>query len=138
MRFWIIAGIFAWTGSETVTAHTNYGGTVRDLGTVVDASVSPYFKTINTVQTVTSDFGWAAGTDSAFGDAHHIRAYRFTLTDWSLASIRFEIAARGDGAQTFFPGFSLYSDSRAFDKLGWIATNVSGHEVLEFEIISFE
>ena len=32
------------------------------------------------------------------------------------------------------PGFSLYSDSKGFDKLGWIATNSSGGEVLEFTI----
>ena len=32
------------------------------------------------------------------------------------------------------PGFSKYSDSKGFDKLGWIATNSSGGEVLEFKI----
>lgn len=97
--------------TPAASAHTSYGGTVRDLGTVTNASITPYFKTISTVQTATSDYGWAAGTEAAFGDAHHITAYRFTLTDdWSLATIRIDHdAARGDGLQSFMPGFSLYS-----------------------------
>ncbi|GKY96225.1 hypothetical protein MPSEU_000582400 [Mayamaea pseudoterrestris] len=32
------------------------------------------------------------------------------------------------------PGFTLYSDSRGFLKLGWIATNSSGGETIDFEI----
>ncbi len=102
-------GLVAWMTAGFAEAHTSYGGTARDLGTVTNAAVTPYFKTINTVQTVTSDFGWAAGTGVSYGDAHHIRAYRFKLTDWSLANIRIEVAVRGDGAQVFLPGFSLYS-----------------------------
>lgn len=92
----------------SANAHTSYG-TARDFGTVSNASVTPFFKTINTVQTVTSDFGWAAGTEAAFGDAHDIKAYRFALTDWSMATIRIDVAPRGSGTQTFLPGFSIYS-----------------------------
>jgi hypothetical protein len=100
-------------------AHTSYGGTARDLGPVVGGvsgaitgtSVdSPYFKTINTGQTVSSNFGWGAGTDAdLLGDAHHIKAYRFTLGEAAWVSLEVSRAARGTGVQEFLPGFSLYS-----------------------------
>lgn len=89
-------------------AHTSYGGSARDLGTVSGTSITPYFKTI-TNQTVTSDFGWAAGTSPLFGDAHDIKAYRFTLAEAGLATITVSAANRGSGLGTFYPAFSLYS-----------------------------
>jgi len=100
--------IIVLSNSSRVLAHTTYGGSVRDLGTVTGASVTPYFKTI-TNQTVTSDFGWAAGTSPLFGDAHDIKAYRFTLAEAGLATISVSSANRGSGLGTFYPAFSLYS-----------------------------
>lgn len=99
------------------SAHTTYGGVARDLGpsagstpgVISGTSVTPYFKTINN-QTVTSNFGWAAGTNAdVLGNAHDIKAYRFTLAEAGLATINVSRAARGTGAQTFLPAFSLYS-----------------------------
>jgi len=104
---------------STTEAHTSYGGTARDLGPVTGSvsgaisgfnPLSPYFKTINTAQTVTSNFGWAHGTDADFGDAHHIKAYRFTLAQagWATISVAAN-ATRGTGMLPFRPAFSLYT-----------------------------
>lgn len=99
------------------TAHTSYGGTARDLGpsvgstpgVITGTAITPYFKAL-TNQTVTSDFGWAAGTDTdQLGNAHDIKAYRFTLGEASLVTINVAAAARGTGTQTFRPAFSLYT-----------------------------
>jgi hypothetical protein len=108
------------------SAHTTYGGTARNLGTNVESApgsgvfvpgaitgasvVTPYFKTI-TNQTVTSDFGWVAGTSPAYGDAHHIRAFRFTLAEAGLTTINVAAdAARGTAlGLPIMPAFSLYS-----------------------------
>ena len=112
----------------TASAHTTYGGTARNLGTNVEtapgsgtfvpgaisgaSAASPYFKTIIN-QTVTSNFGWAAGTNPAYGDAHHIKAFRFTLAEAGLATIN----VSGDTSRNapasagipILPAFSLYS-----------------------------
>ena len=103
--------------THTASAHTTYGGVARDLGPsvgsdpgiITGASVAtPYFKTINT-QSVTSNFGWAHGTEAAFGDAHDIRAFRFTLAEAGWATIQATTAARGSGLAGLLPAFSLYS-----------------------------
>lgn len=100
------------------SAHTTYGGVARDLGPSVDgvpgiisgfSAAAPYFKTI-TNQTVRSDFGWAAGTGAAFGDAHDIKAFRFTLAEAGWATLRVSADPnRGSGLERFLPAFSLYS-----------------------------
>lgn len=112
--------------ASTASAHTTYGGTARNLGTDVEtapgsgvfvpgaisgaSAAAPYFKTINN-QTVTSNFGWVAGTDPAYGDAHHIRAFRFTLAEAGLATINVTAdSARGTALGIpIVPAFSLYS-----------------------------
>lgn len=102
---------------HVASAHTSYGTTTRDLGPAVGSvpglitgatGALPYLKTINT-QVVTSNFGWAAGTEAAFGDAHHIKAYRFSLAEAGWATINVTAAARGTGTGIFLPAFSLYT-----------------------------
>ena len=111
---------------QAASAHTTYGGTARNLGpnveTAPDSGVfvpgaisgataaAPYYKTI-TNQTVTSNFGWAAGTQPVYGDAHHIKAFRFTLAEAGLATIQVSAdAARGTAAGlAILPAFSLFS-----------------------------
>ena len=100
-------------GVQITSAHTNYGTATRNLGpgatagTVADPitgfAISPYFKSIS-ISNIATDSGWAAGTRPEFGDAHHIRAFRFTLAEAGLATLRAESGTIG-----FFPGFSLYS-----------------------------
>lgn len=103
--------------ANSASAHTTYGGVARDLGPssgsvpgiITGASVgTPYFKTINT-QTVTGNFGWAHGTEAAFGDAHDIKAFRFTLAEAGWATIQATTAARGSGLAGLLPAFSLYT-----------------------------
>jgi hypothetical protein len=116
-KTWMIACVLF--ASASANGHTSYGGTARDLGPVVSgvsgaitgtSVASPYFKTINTGQTVGSNFGWAAGTDAdLLGDAHHIKAYRFTLGEAAWVKLEVSSAARGTGLEEFLPGFSLYS-----------------------------
>lgn len=103
--------------SATASAHTTYGTVARDLGpsvgstpgVITGATVdTPYFKTINN-QTVTGNYGWAHGTEAAFGDAHDIKAFRFTLAEAGWATIQATTAARGTGLAGLLPAFSLYS-----------------------------
>jgi hypothetical protein len=100
-------------GVQISSAHTNYGTATRNLGpgttagTVADPitgfSITPYFKSIS-ISNIATDSGWAAGTSPELGDAHHIRAFRFTLAEAGLATLRAQ-----SGTSGFFPGFSLYS-----------------------------
>lgn len=110
-----------WVATGHLEAHTTYGGAARNLGpgtTTETASApisgfsveTPYFKSI-TNQTVSSSFGWAAGTRAEFGDAHRIRAFRFTLAEAGYATIQVQAdASRGTSAGVAgMPAFSLYS-----------------------------
>jgi hypothetical protein len=116
--------------ARPASAHTTYGGVARNLGPNVETvpgsgvfnlpgmisgatAASPYFKTI-TNQVVTSDHGWASGTNPQFGDAHHVRAFRFALAEAGLATISVAAApSRGTasalGPVPIHPAFSLYS-----------------------------
>jgi hypothetical protein len=101
---------------QSAEAHTTYGGNARNLGVNVPGAITgatyatPYFKTI-TNQLVTSDHGWAHGTRPQFGDAHAIRAFRFTLAEAGRATINVTAdASRGtSGGIPIIPAFSLYS-----------------------------
>lgn len=105
----IIAGAGIYLVTTFVSnAHTSYGGFARDFapsqGTPISGfSATPYFKSI-TVASISTDSGWASGTEPQFGDAHHIRAFRFTLAEAGLATIRAEAVTSG-----FLPGFTLYT-----------------------------
>lgn len=100
---------------QSAEAHTTYGGNARNLGVDVPGAITgatyttPYFKTI-TNQTVTSDHGWAYGTRPQFGDAHAIRAFRFTLAEAGRATINVTAdPLRGTSGVPIIPAFSLYS-----------------------------
>ena len=97
----------------TSHAHTTYGGATRDLGpgsgaiggTTLD---SPYLKTINT-QTVKGNFGWAAGTLEVLGNAHDIKAFRFSLAETGYVTLGVAALSGGTGSAAFYPAFSIYS-----------------------------
>jgi hypothetical protein len=65
------------------TAHTSYSG--RDYMT--DGSFDGVGTYTQSGQSVTSNFGWADGTDADYGDTHRLRAHRFTLTGTSNVTI---------------------------------------------------
>jgi hypothetical protein len=101
---------------QPAAAHTTYGGNARNLGVDVPGAITgatyatPYFKTI-TNQTVSTDHGWAYGTRPEFGDAHAIRAFRFTLAEAGRATLHVTAdPSRGtSGGIPIIPAFSLYS-----------------------------
>lgn len=100
---------------QSAGAHTTYGGNARNLGVDVPGAIAgatyatPYFKTI-TNQTVSTDHGWAYGTRPQFGDAHAIRAFRFTLAEAGRATINVTAdPLRGTSGVPIIPAFSLYS-----------------------------
>jgi hypothetical protein len=107
--------VLSFAGVHPSFAHTSYGGVTRNLGpaTTLNAlpvetpisgfSATPYLKTIS-ISNIGTDSGWAAGTRPEFGDAHHIRAFRFSLAEAGLATIRAEAVSSG-----FLPGFTLYT-----------------------------
>ncbi len=88
-------------------AHTTYGGSARDFGSFGGAGGSA---TISN-QAITSNFGWADGADTDWGDAHHIRAFKLVLTDTMEVTVS---ASANPGATEssvggLLPGFSIYS-----------------------------
>ncbi len=89
--------------SGTASAHISY--TNRDFGTVVPGGAPV---TISN-QTVTSNFGWADGTDADHSDSHKLRYYRFNVTTPGYVTISFRGSTNG-GTQngSIKPGFSLY------------------------------
>jgi hypothetical protein len=107
--------VLSFAGVHLSSAHTSYGGFTRNLGPATASNMlpvetpisgfaaAPYLKTIS-VSNIARDSGWAAGTRPAFGDAHHIRAFRFSLAEAGLATIRAEAVTSG-----FLPGFTLYT-----------------------------
>jgi hypothetical protein len=89
--------------SGTASAHISY--TNRDFGTVVPGGAPV---TISN-QTVTSNFGWADGTDADHSDSHKLRYYRFKVVTPGYVTISFSGSTNG-GTQngSIKPGFSLY------------------------------
>lgn len=93
--------------SGTASAHISYGSgaTGRNFGTVVPGA-API--TISN-QTVTSNFGWADGTDADHGDSHKLRYYRFNVTTPGYFTITFSGSTNGDTRDgSIKPAFSLY------------------------------
>jgi len=97
----LLAASLALAGAPLASAHTTYSG--RDFGTFGDDG----FKSVNiTASNLSSNFGWADGTDADFGDAHRVRAFRFKLTHAAIVTFR----VQGAGATPVpFPAFSLYA-----------------------------
>lgn len=90
-------------GSLTASAHISYSG--RDFGVVVPNTAPVTLSN----QAVTSNFGWADGTDADFGDSHKLRAFRFSLAAPAYVTITFSGSTNGgtkDGS--IKPGFSIY------------------------------
>ena len=90
-------------GTLSASAHIGYSG--RDFGTIVPNAAPVTIAN----QAVTSNYGWADGTDADFGDSHKLRYYRFNVTTPGYVTITFSGSTNGgtrDG--TIKPAFSLY------------------------------
>jgi hypothetical protein len=96
--------------SGTASAHISYGSgaTGRDFGTVVPGAAP--ITIIN--QTVTSNFGWADGTDADHGDSHKLRYYRFNVATPGYYTITFSGSTNSTSTTprdgSIKPAFSLY------------------------------
>lgn len=87
--------------SPSASAHLSYGTNgARNFGSY--SSFTPKALTIGG-QTVTSNYGWADGTDADFGDSHMLRIFRFTLADPQTIYL----TVIGSGG--LLPAFSIYS-----------------------------
>lgn len=84
-------------------AHITYSG--RNFG--VFAGGEAPVTILN--QAVSGAFGWADGTDADFGDAHRLRAFRFTLTANTTVTIGVQATAFGANIAGVLPGFSIFS-----------------------------
>jgi hypothetical protein len=92
-----------------LSAHILYTG--RDFG-VFDPSGSNNSVTISKNR-ISSNFGWADGTDSDFGDSHKLLPFRFTLLSTGLVTLQiqgssFRLSAQLDFPAMANPGFSIF------------------------------
>jgi hypothetical protein len=91
-----------------LSAHILYTG--RDFG-IFDPSGSNTSVTISKNR-ISSNFGWADGTDSDFGDSHKLLPFRFTLLSTGLVTLQIQGTSFISGvlniAAMANPGFSIY------------------------------
>lgn len=98
-------------GMTSLPAMAHIGYTGRNFG-VFDGA--PAVSSLSDL-TVTGNWGWIDGTDSDYGDAHRVAAFRFTLLDAADVTLSFEGRAFTPGVPGatpalggLQPGFSLY------------------------------
>jgi hypothetical protein len=99
----MLSGAMFLFGTLSASAHIGYNG--RDFGTIVP-NAAPV--TVSN-QAVTSNFGWADGTDDDFGDSHKLRYYRFNLAAPAYVTITFAGSTNGGTRNgSINPGFSVF------------------------------
>ena len=104
--------LLCWMGLISLgQSHISYitGSVTRDFGAL--DPTSPQVVVISS-QTVTSDFGWASGTDANLGDSHKLRAFKFSMTKAGGVQIRVEGLSFLKGSipisALILPAFSVY------------------------------
>ncbi|MFA9197319.1 MAG: PEP-CTERM sorting domain-containing protein [Aliarcobacter sp.] len=100
--------LFCWMGLISLgQSHISY--VARDFG-VLDPSSSQAI--VISSQTVTSDFGWASGTDINLGDSHKLKAFKFSITKAGNVQIRVDGLSFIKGSVSINallrPAFSIY------------------------------
>ena len=112
MNFKILSTVFvaaaSFAAATPLSAHILYTG--RDFGIL-----TPGGSTISTTiaqNKVSSNYGWADGTDADFGDSHKLLPFRFTLLSSGLVTLQIQGTAFKVGALNIAamanPGFSIY------------------------------
>ncbi len=92
-------------GASSADAHLTYTG--KDFGTLPgNGSEAPVAIAI---PNLSSNFGWADGTDADFGDSHRTRAFRFKLTSPAVVNLRVQGSVVGGASALQYPAFSIYS-----------------------------
>lgn len=99
-----LAALVAAFAGPSVWAHVSYSG--RDFGTFTVSGAEP--PKVITIGNVSSAFGWAAATDADFGDSHRTRAFRVTLTNPAVVTLRVQGVVVGAAPALPYPGFSIY------------------------------
>lgn len=100
--------LFCWMGLISLgQSHISY--VARDFGALDPLSSQA---TVISSQTVTSDFGWASGTDINLGDSHKLKAFKFSITRAGNVQIRVEGLSFLKGtipiSALMRPAFSIY------------------------------
>jgi len=100
--------LFCWMGLISLgQSHISY--VARDFGALDPLSSQA---TVISSQTVTSDFGWASGTDINLGDSHKLKAFKFSMTKAGDVQIRVEGLSFVRGSVSINallrPAFSIY------------------------------
>ena len=100
--------LFCWLGLiSSGQSHISY--VARDFGAL--DPTSPQVVVISS-QRVTSDFGWASGTDANLEDSHKLRAFKFSMARSGDVQIRVEGISFVSGSNSYSallrPAFSVY------------------------------
>lgn len=99
----LLSGAMFLLGTLSASAHIGYNG--RNFGTIVPNAAPVTIAN----QAVTSNYGWADGTDDDFGDSHKLRYYRFNLAAPAYVTITFS-GSTNEGTRdgSINPGFSVF------------------------------
>ena len=100
--------LFCWMGLISLgQSHISY--VTRDFGALDPLSSQAI---VISSQTVTSDFGWASGTDINLGDSHKLKAFKFSITKAGNVQIRVDGLSFIKGSVSINallrPAFSIY------------------------------
>ncbi len=120
-----LAASLAALGGPSAWAHVSYSG--RDFGTFTVSGAEP--PKVITIGNVSSAFGWAAATDADFGDSHRTRAFRVTLTNPAVVTLRVQGVVVGAAPALPYPGFSIYKG------LCHVAPKQSDHDSAEISAL---
>jgi hypothetical protein len=106
--FIIYLAVALCTAASPLSAHIEYTG--RDFGVFTPGgSTSPVSIGQNRVS---SNYAWADGTDTDFGDSHKLLPFRFTLLSTGLVTLQIQGTSFRSGILNFTamanPGFSIY------------------------------
>jgi hypothetical protein len=107
-RFIIYLAAALCAAATPLSAHILYTG--RDFGVFTPGeSTSPVTISQNKIS---SNYGWADGTDADFGDSHKLLPFRFTLLSTGLVTLQIQGSSFRSGilniAAMANPGFSIF------------------------------
>jgi len=96
--------LVAFGGIHTASAHIGYNG--RNLGVFQGSGTE--LPVVISNQSVTSDYGWADGTDTDFGDSHKLRAFRIRLDNAAIVTIQVAGVSFSSLTALEMPAFSIF------------------------------
>lgn len=104
----VFVAVASVAAATPLSAHILYTG--RDFGVLTPGGSTN--STTIAQNKVSSNYGWADGTDADFGDSHKLLPFRFTLLSSGLVTLQIQGTAFKVGALNIAamanPGFSIY------------------------------